>query len=105
MDASLIRARCTLTDDDALQQANEWRRVLDASLVIDTMGPTAVIDFPLEFADAVEDLADREATCCAFLSIATTRRSDSLRLEITAPGVELDVLLAAMTHHNGTAAC
>jgi hypothetical protein len=38
---------------------------------------------PIELADSVEDLVAREAQCCSFLSITTSRRDDLVRLEIT----------------------
>jgi hypothetical protein len=39
--------------------------------------------FGADLIESVEDLAAREAECCSFLSIATIRSDDSIRLEIT----------------------
>jgi hypothetical protein len=74
---------CTLTTKDQASQALEWTDLHGKALHTEPLDGGAAMTFPAELAAGVEDLAAREATCCAFLDIVTTVDGDIVRVEIT----------------------
>ena len=78
-----IPIACTLPPGGAEAQLGEWRS-LRAHLVADEPIPGGRrLSFPIDLAPEVEDLAVREAACCAFLAIETHREADLVRVEIS----------------------
>lgn len=51
--------------------------------------------FPVDLYDSVNDLAKREAECCAFLAITTTRSERETRLEISSDDPDAAPIIAA----------
>lgn len=88
MDRKLIPVACTLTEEGAVTQAAEWADLVRHATTAERVDGGAELDFGLDLTARVKDLADREATCCAFLSITTTRTDDGVRLRITAEDPE-----------------
>jgi hypothetical protein len=78
---------CTLTDDDARSRLDEYARLFAAAYAGRERTATGT-RWTLRAAPGVEDwardLAAREATCCAFLTIAVTAAADHVRWEVTA---------------------
>ena len=74
---------CSLTTDEAAAQLLDWANLQSQVVSSERLEHGVAMTLPIELADSVEDLAAREAQCCSFLSIATSRRHDLVRLEIT----------------------
>ena len=82
--SSAAPVACTLTTVDAAGQALEWTELRRHALTVERLPDGAAMTFAVERAAAVEDLAAREASCCGFLAITTTRGEEAVRLELTA---------------------
>jgi len=74
---------CSLRIDDAAAQAMEWADLRRDTVTTERLATGVALTFDIEMADKVEDLAAREAECCGFLSITTTRTDGAVLLEIT----------------------
>lgn len=85
MDRSTVPVACTLTTKDATRQVLEWSELRGRALDIETLVDGVAMTFPAKHAAAVEDLAAREAACCAFLTITTTHQDGIVRVDITTP--------------------
>ena len=88
---------CSLTANEAAGQLNEWEQLQRHVLRTETVeGGTALI-FDVALAERVEDLGAREAECCGFLSITTSRSGEELRLEITSEDPEAAPVIVLLT--------
>lgn len=74
---------CALSQKDASAQALEWTELEQHSLGIDPLPNGVRIHIPIERLAALEDLAARESSCCAFLDIVVTAASDRATVEVT----------------------
>lgn len=74
----------------------EWADLQRHALTITKIDGGAAMTFDPELADRVEDLATRERSCCAFLSITTLRSDDEVRLEMTADNPAARPVIEAM---------
>ncbi len=75
---------CTLDADEVLGRGLEWADVGALSLTTEHVEGGVAATFPISIAAAIEDLADREKSCCgSWLSTSTERLDDTIRLEIT----------------------
>jgi hypothetical protein len=74
---------CTLTTKDAAAQVVEWSDLRTRMTNVVRVENGVEMDFPASLASTVRDLAEREATCCAFLALTTTMRGDHVELRIT----------------------
>lgn len=83
-----IPVACTLTTKDAAAQVVEWTELRTYVIDVERIEGGVEMTFPLTLADAVRDLAAREATCCAFLTLVTTERRDAVELRITSDAPE-----------------
>ncbi len=87
---------CSLSTDKAAVQLLDWANLRSHVVKTDCIEHGVAMTFGADLTDAVEDLATREAECCSFLSIATIRSDDSIRLEITSDnpdaGAVIDML-------------
>jgi hypothetical protein len=73
---------CSLNDTDAARQGMDWHNLGRQALSIEVVGNRLVATWPIDAAPDVAALADREASCCGFLSIRMSRTARSARLEI-----------------------
>ena len=73
---------CSLPTGDAARQALEWHDLADRAVAIDHHGDGVSMAFDIALAEAVEDLARREATCCASLTTETVRTPEHVRVTI-----------------------
>lgn len=80
---SLPPVVCTLTTKQQLSQTLEWRDLARARLRSRRVDGGVVVSYPIELVDGIEDLAAREAACCSFLDIVTTRAGDVVDVSIT----------------------
>ena len=78
-----IPITCTLDGDRAAAQLDEWAAL--RNVLIDSMPvPGGVrMAFPADRADAVRDLARREAACCAFLELTVAAEDDTVSVTVT----------------------
>ena len=74
---------CSLSTDEAAVQLLDWANLHSQVVATERLEHGFAMTFSVELADSVEDLAAREAECCSFLSIETSRIDDLVRLEIT----------------------
>ena len=74
---------CTLTTKAAASQVIEWGELRDHALRIERVDGGAAMVLPEELADRISDLAAREAKCCAFLTIETSRGGGEMKVVIT----------------------
>jgi hypothetical protein len=78
---------CTLTDDDARERLAEYARLFAAAYTgreRTTAGMRWWLRADPDIAERARGLADRERTCCAFLTITVTEEGDRVRWEMTA---------------------
>ena len=73
---------CTLTTDEASSQALEWVDLQHRAAAIAPIEGGVRMTLPASLANDVEDLARREAGCCAFLTIDASVAGDVLTLDI-----------------------
>ncbi len=78
-----IPIACTLTPKGAADQLDEWATLRAAATDVAPIDDGVTMRFPAELAGTVDDLAAREATCCAFLSLTTRAEGDQIVLDIT----------------------
>ena len=75
---------CTLGVKPRAAQQLEWQDLAAVALTADAVENGAVFTFPLDTATAIEELADRERSCCGtWLDIATDRVDGALRVAMT----------------------
>ena len=90
-----------VTDPEAARQGLEWTDLQDNALSIERVPEGAAMVFGIELADRIDDLSAREAACCAFLSITTTRTQDTVRLEITSANPDGRPIIDALVGLSG----
>jgi hypothetical protein len=90
---------CSLSTDEGAVQLLDWANLRGHVVTTDRIEHGVAMTFGADLVESVEDLAAREAECCSFLSIATIRSDDSIRLEITShnpdAGAVIDMLVGA----------
>jgi len=83
---------CTLTTKDRSARSVEWTDVASLALTGEPLPNGARSTFGLNDADAIEDLAERERSCCGSWLRIETARTDVLTMTVTtdnADGLEL----------------
>jgi len=92
-----IPIACTLSVSDASRQATEWIDLQKRATSSESLPDGAALTFPEALADRVEDLASREAACCAFLTINTTRERGLVRVEVTSEDPDARPVITMLT--------
>jgi len=87
---------CTLANTDAARQALEWVDLQHQATAVLAIEGGVRMTLPASRLDDVEDLAHREAGCCAFLTINTSVSNDILTLDITTPNPDALPVIAAL---------
>ena len=88
---------CSLDATAMAGRGGEWRELLDAAAVATEVIPGgARIWLAAGAKDAVDDLARREAECCAFLDFEVALDGGRVRLDITSPTPEAQGVIAAL---------
>ena len=87
---------CTVTPQQAESHSLAWAQLKNCARAIEPLNGGAVMVFPKELADHVEQLAAQESSCCSFLAIATHRNGDEIRLEMTASDPDGVAAIVAM---------
>lgn len=101
MTEPLAPIACNLTTKDAAAQAVEW---VDLSRLADSIEPVpngVRMAFPVEHSAGVQALARREAECCGFMSLLTTRTPTSILLEITSEHPDAAPVIALLSGLRG----
>ncbi len=83
MSSPRIPIACTLSPGGAVSQLAEWAALRSHAVADEPVPGGRRLSFPIDLAPTVEDLARREAACCAFLTIETHRAGELIRVEIT----------------------
>ena len=86
--AEPIAVACTLTTKDAAAQVIEWADLRSHMTSVERIEDGVEMRFPIAVAADVRDLAAREATCCAFLTLVTAECGDEVELRITSDAQE-----------------
>jgi hypothetical protein len=86
--AEPIAVACTLTTKDAATQVIEWADLRSHMTSVERIEDGVEMTFPIAMAGDVRDLAAREATCCAFLTLVTAECGDEVELRITSDAQE-----------------
>jgi hypothetical protein len=87
---------CTLTTKDAAGQALEWVDLQGVATAVAPLPDGARMTFPASLRAQVEDLADRERTCCTFLTITTETVDGTLVLDVTSENPEGRPVIAVL---------
>ena len=74
---------CTLTTKDASQRVLEWQNLHRVVRRAERVDGGVRLDTDPELLDRLADLARREETCCAFLTISTWADDEAAHMEIT----------------------
>ncbi len=99
-DVSETAVACTLSLVELSAQGLEWADLAALSLRSERIDGGVASTYPVEMADAVEDLARRENGCCgSWLSAATERCGEVIRLEVTTENAAGLGVILAMTGH------
>ena len=85
MSAEPIPVACTLTTAAAERQALEWEDLQRRANHVEAITGGARMRFPCGLEAQISDLVAREASCCAFLTLATEVTGDELVLDVTSP--------------------
>lgn len=89
---------CTLTIGRRALQQLEWSDLAEHSITRREVDGGVESTFPLTLADQIEELADREISCCgSWLQIAHERVGDVLRLRLTTANPEGVALIRSMS--------
>ena len=88
---------CTLTTKELAERSLEWDDLAPVALSREALPDGARATFALADADAIEDLASREMTCCGTWLRIETSRTDVLEMELTTDNPEGLGLIRAMT--------
>lgn len=79
---------CTLSAGTAASQVDEWTQLRQRAASTERIHGGVALTFPADLFEEVSDLAAREADCCAFLNLATSRTDDHVRLAVTSEAPE-----------------
>ena len=79
---------CTIGQSDDTEQLLEWRDLQHKARDVVAIESGARMTLPASMTDQVQDLARREAACCAFLTLDITVEADNITLEVTAASPE-----------------
>lgn len=95
--ASELPIVCTLDDDQLKQQGLEWSDLRALSLSSERIDGGVASTYPLELFDRVQDLANRESSCCGtWLAVGVSQTDDVVRLELTTQNPDGLAVIAAM---------
>lgn len=87
---------CTLTDAAAAGQLLEWADLQAHASDVTVIDGGVRITLPASLAEQVTDLAQREAGCCAFLTINLAVADEHLTLDISSTNPEAFPVIAAL---------
>lgn len=87
---------CTLSDDSAADQAQEWRDLRQRATSVEARDGGVRLVFPAEVEATVADLARREAACCAFLDLAWEGVDGEVVLDVTSDDPEALPVIALL---------
>ncbi len=87
---------CTLTNKEASKQVLEWIDLQHRATAVDPIDGGVRMTLPASLIDDVEDLARREAGCCAFLTIDTSVVGDVLTLDISSANPDALPVISAL---------
>lgn len=87
---------CTLTNSEATPQLLEWVDLQNRASAIAAIDGGVRMTLPASLVDEVEDLALREAQCCAFLTIDMAVVDDVLTLEISSANPDALPVISAL---------
>lgn len=87
---------CTLTDKDMTKQALEWVDLQGRATEVIAIEGGVRMTLPASMLADVEDLARREAQCCAFLRIDTSTVGDVLTLDIASANPDALPVISAL---------
>lgn len=92
---------CTLTSGQLDERGLEWTDLGALSLTNELIDGGVASTYPLSLADKIEDLANREISCCgSWLDIAWSRIDDTIRIELTTvnpDGLEMITSMAGLS--------
>lgn len=89
---------CTLTTDRRIDQQLEWSDLAKHATTCVPIGGGVESEFPLELADQIEDLTERELACCgSWLTIVFHRAVETCRLQLTTTNPEGVDLIRSMS--------
>lgn len=75
----------------------EWTDLRSLARATERVPGGVASTFDLSLADEIEDLADRELSCCgSWLTITSSRSADTIRLELTTASPEGQAVIEAM---------
>lgn len=87
---------CTSTSSEATTRSLEWDTLRDQSRSSVAIDKGIMMTFDASLAGEIENLAETEQACCAFLSIVVSTTSQEVRLEITAENPDALPMLQAI---------
>lgn len=89
---------CTLDATDAGRQLEEWQQLQPLASVVVPVEGGVRMTLPGSLEGQIRDLAERESTCCAFLTIVVEPHddADAVMLEITSPNPDAAPVIAAL---------
>ncbi|MFV1962721.1 MAG: hypothetical protein ACC658_12930 [Acidimicrobiia bacterium] len=73
---------CSLPLREAASQALEWTDLHRHVVSTEQLPGGLAVTYRTEVADVVEELVAREASCCRWLSLSTSRNADGIKVEL-----------------------
>ena len=96
MDDSYEPIVCTLGSADAAPRGLELPDLKGLALTAERIEGGVAMTFAGGLASSLEDLAAREASCCGWLSITTTRARGEVRFEMTSDNPEAHPMIESL---------
>lgn len=88
---------CDLSLTEGARQALEWRDLQRRASSVEPIEGGVAIEYAAELRPRVEDLARREAGCCAFLEFRLSDLGDGVRLTITSEHADAVPVIELLT--------
>lgn len=74
---------CSLPARESRNQIGEWQALVQHQVATHRVKGGFEVVYDIDVSDVVEDLVRREAACCGFLDIISTRLPDGVSMRVT----------------------
>lgn len=93
----LLPASCSLGEEKAASQVQEWSDLVGRAAAIEALPKGARFWLPVDPAASVSDLAEREAGCCGFLDVDLRTTDSELVIEMRSANPDAWPVISALT--------
>ncbi len=87
---------CTMPSGEVPEQLHQWTNLQEWALDVVAIESGVRMTLPASLVQQVRDLADREASCCAFLNLDIELEGQTMSFEVTSPNPDALPVIAAL---------